>query len=108
MRKLEEWIDFMEGECTPQELSKLGLLLKHSISDQVVLDNLRRLRRATKACDPAHEIEHAIADENLMADLHSRTMKRISASLKMRAREAEAPAATDEVPVSVVYETLET
>ena len=73
----------MEGECSAKQEEKLSLLLKHSIADQVVLDNLRRLRRIVKECDPALAIEAALSDENFMAELHAGTMKRITAQMKM-------------------------
>ena len=77
MRKLHEWIEYMEGEGLLKPMSKLALLLKHSLVDQVILDNLRRLRRLVKQLDPAFEIEEKLSSAEFLNDFHSQTMNQI-------------------------------
>ncbi len=77
MRKLEDWIEYMEGEGILRFMGKLGLLLRHSLTDQLVLDNLRRLRRILKQADPALEIENQISSSEFLGNFHAETMAKI-------------------------------
>ncbi len=74
MRKQEEWIDFIEGEDCDVNLSQLGFLLKHSKQDQMVVDNLRRLRSVISQVDIANEIDDKMEDTEFMSDFHNRVM----------------------------------
>lgn len=78
MRALSDWIDFMEGEGTVKQLERMSLLLKHSIADQMILDNLRRLRRALKKSDPAVDKFEQINRPEFLTDFHERVMKEIN------------------------------
>ena len=77
MRRLEEWIDYLEGEVDRDKLAKLGLLAEFSREDRLVLENLRRLRAVLEMTDPADEIRPALRDENLKGSIHKNVMKRI-------------------------------
>lgn len=99
MRKLEEWIEVMEDEedkaagralngkrdVKQKQLEKLSLLLKHSPPDQVVFDNLRRLRRLiAQSGDPANAIEEMISGADFTAKLHGKIMDQITSVGKRR------------------------
>lgn len=83
MRKLEEWIEYMEGEEEYAQMGKLSLLLKHSGSDQVVLENLRRLRKWLKWADPAQDIEDQISNSEFLKDFHAKTMSQVMAKAQV-------------------------
>jgi site-specific recombinase len=78
MRRLEDWIDYMEKEVDPQKLDQLKMLLKHSISDQEVLDNLRRLRKWLLWADPAENIDYIIEDKKFEKNFHRQIMQTIT------------------------------
>lgn len=77
MRRLEDWIEYMEGEGNPHQMGQLNLLLKHSLADQQVLDNLRRLRKWLKWTDPCEEIEYVLDDKKFEKNFHKRIMNEI-------------------------------
>lgn len=77
MRKLSDWVDFMEGELTPKHIERLSLLLKHSIADQLILDNLRRLRRLIKKTDRAKLALETINEPEFLNQFHNRVMNSI-------------------------------
>src|SRR5690242_12917316 len=76
MKRLD-WIDYIEGEMTKAEKAKADLLLKHSISDQLVVDNLRRVRSHVELINPARESEKLINDKQYMEKLQSQIMKEV-------------------------------
>ena len=88
MRKLEDWIEYMEGEGLLKLMGRLGMLLRYSSTDQLVLDNLRRLRRILKNSDPALDIENEISSSEFLGNFHADTMARIVASQKPKAPKA--------------------
>jgi hypothetical protein len=96
MRRLEEWIDLLEGESGVRQSSKLGLLLKHSKPDQEVYANLTRLRRIVKKCDPAYALEAVLHDEKFMMDMHKRTMQSLTAHLKQQELSSNRTVSCDE------------
>ena len=77
MQRLEDWIDFMEGESNHVQHGRLGLLLKHSIADRLVFENVRRLRCAIKDADAAELLTPLLNNERFMADMHQSIMARI-------------------------------
>jgi hypothetical protein len=74
MRKLEDWIDYLEDECPPKRCVQLNMLLKFSVADRLILDNLRRLRQLIKLCDPADAIEGVLCQKEFLQDSHSQIM----------------------------------
>lgn len=82
MRKLENWIDFMENECSPKEEAQLKMLLNFSKGDQLILDNLRRLRNLIKLCDKADAIEGLLSEEKFLQKSHKAIMDRIARASK--------------------------
>ncbi len=86
MRKLEDWIDYIEGEGTLRERTEMNLLLKHSISDQMVLDNLRRLRQAVFETDSTREADALLADRQYLEKMQSQIMKEVR-----KTRQSQAP-----------------
>ena len=78
MRKLEDWIEYMEGEDDTKRMGQLGLLLQHSPENQIVLENLRRLRRLIAESDSARDIESTISKSAILEDLHDRIMSQLS------------------------------
>ncbi|MEQ1663848.1 MAG: hypothetical protein ABL927_00570 [Bdellovibrionales bacterium] len=81
MSKLEEWIEYMEAGL-PQSDEHLGMLLEHSITDQLVLDNLRRLRRVIKMTDPSEDCDEALRNEQFLKSFHARVMGKIKREVK--------------------------
>jgi hypothetical protein len=75
MKELEEWIDLMEGESWPAQTANLNLLLEHSLADQTVLDNLRRLRQATKEAHESVAVEKLLKDQSYLEKLHAQIMR---------------------------------
>lgn len=96
MRKLEEWIEYMEGEGDLEKMGQLGLLLKHSLEDQVVLNNLRRLRRMIELTDPSDIIEDQISNSDFLGQFHQKTMKSIIQMKNSRRGKRGGPLASDE------------
>lgn len=78
MIKLEDWIDFIEDECTPKRRAQLKMLLKFSVADRLILDNLRRIRQLIKLCDRADEIEGMLDQKEFLQDSHKQIMNRIT------------------------------
>lgn len=89
MRKLEDWIDYVEGEGTLRERTEMNLLLKHSIADQMILDNLRRLRQVVFAVDSTRKADALFADRQYMEKMQSQIMKEIR-----KAKKSQAPSLT--------------
>lgn len=87
MRALNDWIDFMEGEGTSKQIERMGLLLKHSIPDQLILDNLRRLRRAVKKSGLAQKPLAQMDQSEFLTNFHARVMKEVSEHHSKRARQ---------------------
>lgn len=77
MKKLEDWIDYLEGEGSLRERTEMNLLLKHSISDQMILDNLRRLRQAVYETDSTREADALLADKQYAEKMQSQIMKEV-------------------------------
>lgn len=77
MRRLEDWIDYMEAESSEQEMSQLSLLLKHSVADQEVLENLQRLRKWVKWSDPCEAVDYIIEDKKFEKSFQERVMATI-------------------------------
>jgi hypothetical protein len=77
MKELEEWIDLMEGESWPAQTANLNLLLEHSLADQTVLDNLRRLRQATKEAHEDAAVEKLLKDQAYLEKLHAQIMREV-------------------------------
>ncbi|MEK6556082.1 MAG: hypothetical protein AABZ31_12630 [Bdellovibrionota bacterium] len=77
MKKLEDWIDYLEGEGSLRERTEMNLLLKHSISDQMVLDNLRRLRQAVYETDSTRGADLLLGDKQYMEKMQSQIMKEV-------------------------------
>lgn len=75
MKKLEDWIDFMEGENWPEQTANLSLLLEHSLADQTVMDNLRHLRRAIKEAHVDNAVEKLLNDKTYLEKLHAQIMR---------------------------------
>jgi hypothetical protein len=102
MRRLEDWIEYMEGEGAQKWMGQLGLLLKHSIADQVVLDNLRRLRRLIKKTDLADKINDTISNVEFLSGMHAKVMVNITAAKsvtsKRHAREKSLSPGVDQGP----------
>lgn len=95
--RLIDWIEYMEGEGDPEKMSQLSMLLKHSIADQVVLDNLRRLRRMIKCADPADDVMDKVSNAEFLESMHLKIMEQITVPEKKRARAAsESQLRTDE------------
>ena len=84
MAKLEEWIDYMEGEADLKLMAKLGMLLEHSRDDREILQNLMRVRQMIELSDPAHEIHEFVEDPAYLERLHARTMSRIKKKPQIR------------------------
>lgn len=81
MRPISDWIDFMEGEGTLKQLERMDLLLKHSIADQLVIDNLRRLRRVIKKSDPAKNVLEQMNQPEFFTNLHSKIMSEVMSNI---------------------------
>lgn len=77
MKKLEDWIDYLEGEVSLRERTEMNLLLKHSLSDQTILDNLRRLRQAVYESDMTRSADKLLADRQYLEKLQSQVMKEV-------------------------------
>jgi hypothetical protein len=77
MKELEEWIDLMEGETWPEQTANLNLLLEHSLADQTIMDNLRRLRQATKEAHTDTAVEKLLRDQTYLEKLHSQIMRSV-------------------------------
>ncbi len=77
MTKLEDWIDYMEGEAAEMTRERLKLLLAHSKDDRLIFKNLRRLRQLILHADPADAIETILENDRLMLDLHDRIMMNV-------------------------------
>jgi len=92
MTKLEEWIDYMEGEADLKTMAKLGLLLEHSRRDREILQNLMRVRQMIELSDPALDIHEFVEDPSYMERLHARTMARIKKNPRPLATEDAKPA----------------
>ena len=80
MIKLEDWIDFIEGECNEKVRGQINLLLEHSETDRMVYANLIRLRQILVHADKANEIESLLDDDKRMLDLHNQIMQNIEAN----------------------------
>ena len=78
MTKLEDWIDYMEGEASERTRERLKLLLAYSKNDRLVYKNLRRLRQMILHADPAETIEPILENERLMLELHDRIMMNVT------------------------------
>ena len=78
MGKLEDCIDYLELALDRRKMAKLSLLLKHSIADQVILDNLRRLRRLVQSSDPAQPIYRLSNDPVYNEKLHASIMQKVA------------------------------
>ncbi len=78
MTRLEDWIDFIEGEADEKTRGRLSLLLAHSKTDRLIYKNLRRLRQIVLHADKAEAIEPLLENEKLMMDLHNRIMKTVT------------------------------
>jgi hypothetical protein len=96
MRKLEDWIEYIEGEGDPKRMSKLGMLLKHSSTDKLVVDNLRRLRRAVHEVDPADKINDVISNSDFLGDFHSRIMDALNLQTRSSAKKKDRSSQQDE------------
>ncbi len=96
MRKLSEWVDFMEGEVTLKQIERLTFLLKHSPEDQVILENLRRLRRSLRQADPARIAVETINEPEFLQAFHTRVMDGIK-DLKQDRREQRQTADQKEI-----------
>jgi hypothetical protein len=77
MSKLSEWIDFTEGEMDLKSMERLALLLKHSIADQLILDNLRRLRKIVKKSDPMTDQKSVLNEPEFLNQFHEKVMRSI-------------------------------
>ena len=77
MKKMEDWIDYLEGEVSLKQRTEMNLLLKHSISDQLILDNLRRLRQSLYEIDSTRTADKLLADKTYMEKLQSQIMKEV-------------------------------
>jgi hypothetical protein len=84
MNKLEEWIDYMEGEADLNLMAKLGLLLEHSRRDREILQNLMRVRKLIELADPSEAIHEIVEDPEYLERLHARTMATIKKKVKTR------------------------
>lgn len=83
MKSFEDWIDFMEEELTAEEQTELELMLRHSVSDRMIYQNLSRLREEIKASDPAEVLlESKDVDSKFLEKLHRKTMSKIINSVK--------------------------
>jgi len=78
--RLEDWIDFMEGEAGEKTRGQLSLLLEHSANDRQIYLNLRRLRQIILHSDRAEEIEPLLENNQMMLGLHDRIMKTLKTS----------------------------
>ncbi len=78
MRKLEDWIDYLEDECPPKRRAQLNMLFKFSVADRLILDNLRRLRQLIQLCDKADAIEGLLNQKEFLQDSHAKIMERIT------------------------------
>lgn len=77
MKRLEDWIDYIEGDLGRAEKAECDLLLKHSLSDQLILDNLRRVRRCVENNSPTASAEKLLKDNQYLEKLHGQIMKAV-------------------------------
>ena len=85
MKSFENWIDFMEEEVNEDERSELELLLRHSVSDRMVYDNLLRLREQIKVSDPVKAaLKDNLDDNKFYERLHRKTMSKIINSVQSK------------------------
>ncbi len=77
MKRLEDWIDYIEGDLSRAEKAECDLLLRHSISDQLILDNLRRVRRCVELNTPTAPVEKLLKDNQYLEKLHGQIMKAV-------------------------------
>lgn len=83
MTKLEDWIDYMEGEADLKKMAKLGLLVEHSERDREILTNLMRVREHIRLADPANAIEDQISKPSFLKNLHREILSAVQ-SEKLR------------------------
>ena len=86
MRKLEDWIDYMEGEADLKTMGRLGLLIEHSRADREVLSNLMRMRMLIEHADPAIALEPLTEKAGFLDRLHDRVMTFIEEGQRGRGR----------------------
>jgi len=91
MRKLEEWIDYMEDEAPLQQHAELTMLLRHSAADRIVFENLTRLRQLIALCDPADAIEGVISRPDFLEKLHSQIVSSITEVAAPREENPQSP-----------------
>jgi hypothetical protein len=91
MRKLEDWIDYLEDECPPKRRTQLNMLLKFSVADRLILDNLRRLRQLIQLCDKADDIEGLLNQKEFLHDSHAKIMESIKNQSGSRPNDALSP-----------------
>lgn len=78
---LEMLVEYLEGESEPRGRAKLEMLLRHSIHDRVVLDNLRRLRQMVKNLDPAQDIDRLLNNQVTLGRLTDRIMSGVASGV---------------------------
>lgn len=71
------WIDYMEEEADPSDRESLDMLLDHSVTDQLILQNYRSVRRTIKAADPALGYEKLLSDQGYQMKFCSQVMKNL-------------------------------
>lgn len=69
------WVDYVESELTSEDLRQVEMILKNSETDQLIVDNLSRLRRLLKNND----VIDAPVKPEYYQDLCSRIMNQIDA-----------------------------
>jgi len=67
------WVDFIEGDLSEADLKQVEMILKNSETDQLIVDNLERLRQILKNNDP---IDVPVKDE-YFEDLTARIMNQV-------------------------------
>lgn len=77
MKKLEDWIEYLEGEVSLKDRTEMNLLLKHSMADQLILDNLRRLRQCVRESDQARSEEKLLNDKQYHERIQSQIMREV-------------------------------
>lgn len=103
LNKLEDWIDYIEESLPVRKKEKLDLLLRFSMDDQMVVDNLTRLRRLVKHSDSAKNIDVELNSKLFMMELKNAIMDKITSKANRKSVDSSGPKNLSERHQDVVF-----
>lgn len=83
--ELDDLIELLEGELSPEETQSLELLFRHSINDRRAFLNLSRLRDAVESADPIKNLKSSEAKKIQSADFHKKLTEKIMGQIQEQA-----------------------